>query len=358
MARKKISIIVPSLCVGGVENMVAQLSANLDKNKFDLLLIVLGPEVQTPIKSYLDNYNVNIVYLNKKEGINYRVILHVYRLLNKFKPEIVHTHLHAFAYAFPWILLHNVKMLHTVHSTPKYELSKKGKKLISILYRFNKAIPIAISKKIESDMKMLYKFHSIETIYNPVDISRFHIERNCDSQKSVTFINIGRLTKPKNQKLLLKSFALVLKQMPNARLKIAGDGELKNELIDLSKELGIQDSVEFLGNIKEIEIELAKSDIFVLSSDYEGLPLAVLEAMASGLPIISTNVGGVPDIVTDNGILVETHNEFQLAEAMIELGCDREKMKIMGEKSYNNVQLYDIKNITKEYERLYFKYSK
>lgn len=356
MNKKKISIIVPSLAVGGAENMVAQLAVNLDRNKFDLQLIVLSSELNTPIKQYLDGYNLEIIYLNKKEGINYKIILDLYLLLDRFKPQIVHTHLHAFAYSFLWILMHKVTMLHTVHNTPEYELSKKGKKLISILYKLNKAIPIAISKKIEAEMINYYKLRNIETIYNPVNISRFRNERVYNSGEIITFINIGRLTKQKNQRLLLNSFALTLNKLKSAKLKILGNGELLNELRKISTDLGIQNNVEFLGNIKETEVELAKSDIFVLSSDFEGLPLTILEAMASSLPIISTNVGGISDIVTDNGILVEAKNEIQLANAMYELGRDQTKMRNMGLKSYMNVQIYDIKNIAKEYERIYIKY--
>lgn len=358
MSRKKVAIFIPELVVGGAENMVAQLTTHLNSEKFEVMLIVIGVKQKTPIQEYLNTYNMNVVYLGKGLGMDYNIIYKVYKLLNRFKPDIIHTHLFSFAYAFPWVLCHKVKMLHTVHNMPKFELTKKGKMLISILYKLNKAVPVAISSIIEKQMIEMYKVKNIETIYNPVNTKRYFVERQYNKKHVITFINVGRMVPQKNQELLIQSFALVLKALPEAKLKIAGDGYLKENLIKLVIENGIKDSVEFLGNVKEVEKEFAKADIFVLSSDYEGLPLTVLEAMASGLPIISTDVGGVSDVVTDNGILVEPNNIQQLSEEMIRLGSNFKECEKMGNKSLENIKDFDINNITLQYEEIYLKYLK
>ena len=97
--------------------------------------------------------------------------------------------------------------------------------------------------------------------------------------------------------------------------------------------------------------------MFVLSSNYEGLPLVILEAMAAGLPIISTNVGGVKDIVTDNGILVEPNCQEALSKAIMSLADDVKLRLQMGRRSYDNVQQFDSKQIADGYIDLYQKYA-
>ena len=97
---------------------------------------------------------------------------------------------------------------------------------------------------------------------------------------------------------------------------------------------------------------LFSSDVFVLPSTYEGLPLTLLEAMAAGLPIIATAVGGAPDIVNDNGILIQPGKKEELISAMIKLSEDSDLRNKMGEIAKKEAQKYDISEITLQYEEL------
>lgn len=356
MKKHKIAIMIPSFEVGGAENMVAQLATNINQEKFEVMVIVLSGRKNTPIQEIIDKSNLSIKYLNKGIGLDYKIMINIYKILNEFKPNIVHTHLYSFVYSLPWIITHNVKMIHTVHNMPKFELSPKGRFIIDKLYRMQKAIPVAISKIIEEQMYETYNIKNIETIYNPVDIDRYLNERKYDEKEEFVFVAVGRLVKQKNHQLLINSFYRVAQNMGNVKLKIIGDGELKEDLMNLTKELKIDKSVEFLGNIKNVETYLQSSDVFVLSSIYEGLPLSVLEAMASGLPIIATNVGGVPDIVCDNGILVESNDLDNLSNEMMLIAKDNKRRKELGYKSFEKAQQFDISNITKQYEQIYIKY--
>ena len=112
-----------------------------------------------------------------------------------------------------------------------------------------------------------------------------------------------------------------------------------------------------VGNVSNVNYYLSNADIFVLSSDYEGLPLSILEAMASGLPIISTNVGGVADIVTNNGILVSAKDKVGLVKAMKELASNHKLRYELGCNSLCNSQKYDSQEFIKQYENLYLKYA-
>lgn len=150
-------------------------------------------------------------------------------------------------------------------------------------------------------------------IPNPISIQCSKAEVS-----SAKIVTVGRLTKQKNQELLIRSFALISCKNPEYKLYIYGDGELRKELEDLSESLGVKDKVFFEGNVSDVHARIADAEIFVLSSDYEGLSNALLEAMMMGLPCISTNCAGSDEYIVDekNGLLVAVGDENALASAI------------------------------------------
>lgn len=126
---------------------------------------------------------------------------------------------------------------------------------------------------------------------------------------------------------------------------ILGDGPLKEELETYLKEHKLTQHIFMEGNVENVEQYLAEADAFVLSSNYEGLPLVILEAMASGLPIVSTDVGGVKDVVTDNGLLVEPHSIEKLASAMMQIKANAEMRKDFSEEE-QGFPLFILKEMT------------
>jgi glycosyltransferase involved in cell wall biosynthesis len=137
----------------------------------------------------------------------------------------------------------------------------------------------------------------------------------------VRFGMAARLTAAKDHKNLLRAFASVAEAVPEAELQIAGDGELRAELEAFTRELNLSGRVSFLGGLPHTAQFLSQLDIFVLSSLSEGLPLAILEAMAAGLPIVATRAGGVEEAAIDgqNAYLVPTADSNALADAMIRM---------------------------------------
>lgn len=133
-------------------------------------------------------------------------------------------------------------------------------------------------------------------------------------------VTVGRLNSQKNQKLLIESFAIVSRDYPQYRLFLYGDGPLKSELQLLVKNLGIADKIVFAGFKNDIITELMDADLFVLSSDFEGMPNALMEAMALGLPCISTDCagGGARELISDmeNGLLVQCNDIERLSDAI------------------------------------------
>lgn len=360
LSKINISIVIPSLEIGGAESMVYQLAKAVDKKVFNLHLICLYSKSESFFEKELSNSDISITFLNKGLGFNIFTIVKLWKKLNEFNTHVVHTHLGACLYAFPWSLFHNKKLLHTVHNIPLKELPYIHRRILKTMYKSGKAVPIAISDTIRTQLSSFYKLKKehVQVVYNPVNINRYSKKNINHRNKMVTYVCVARMVYQKNHKMLLKAFSILNNKVPNTKLILAGDGELKEELKKEATNLKISEKVIFLGNVKNIPKLLQQADVFVLTSFYEGLPMTILEAMGSKLPVIVTRVGGVSDIVKDNGILVESNDYNGFSSAMVQLSEDKELREKMGHIGYEMSKKYDIALIVKQYENLYRTYIK
>lgn len=142
------------------------------------------------------------------------------------------------------------------------------------------------------------------------------VEGLLDEQRGKTFVTVGRLSPEKNQSRLLKAFAEVSESEPDARLVIIGDGPLSNELKQLAVSLGVAGSVEFTGRLRNPYAVMSACDCFVLSSDYEGQPIVILEARVLGLPIVTTRFGSAESAMEGSGGLIVERDRSALAAGM------------------------------------------
>lgn len=353
--KKKIAIILPDFSTGGAETMVAQFSSHLDFNKFEVYVIAIRKKLNNHVENMLSS-KLNVIYIGKDKGFEFKSLLKLYKVLKKINPDLIHTHLQSFMYVIPYAIIHNKKIIHTIHNIPEKELSNFRKKILGFLLKKNKAIAVGISDTISEMIKDFYKINDCETVYNPVDIEKFKIDNTVIKEKNkiVTLISIGRFVEQKNQKLLIDS--LIKLNNKNIKLVFLGDGMLKKTLEKYVKDNNMDKNIIFKGNVSNVNYELNKADIFVLSSVYEGLPMTILEAMACGMPIISTDVGGVKDIVTNNGIVVPSNNEDEMCNAINLLFNNKKMRDEMGKKSLENVMKYSVQQCSSEYEKVYYKY--
>jgi len=159
---------------------------------------------------------------------------------------------------------------------------------------------------------------------NGVDLQRFHPDQNSRAAKRAelllgddfTWLAVGRFVQAKNYDLMLRAFASA--RSPNARLIIAGDGPLRPQVEELAIHLGVSGQVKFLGARSDVMQLMNAADAYLMSSDWEGMPMVLLEASATGLPIVATRVGGNAEVVQHGrtGLLVAPQQEDTLAEAM------------------------------------------
>jgi glycosyltransferase involved in cell wall biosynthesis len=144
------------------------------------------------------------------------------------------------------------------------------------------------------------------------------------AEDTLVFGTVGNLAVKKDQITMIRAFTSVHRQLPQSRLVLVGTGPREAYLRSLAQQLGVQDAVHFLGMRDDVPDLLPGFDVFVLSSLHEGLSIAVIEAMASGIPVISTRVGGIPQLITDgeDGVLVRPRDVEALARAMLRLALD------------------------------------
>jgi glycosyltransferase involved in cell wall biosynthesis len=231
---------------------------------------------------------------------------------------------------------------------------------------------IAVSNYTVDELTELYgiKKEKIHVIYNGVDINKFKPRANKtklkrdfgleEKQKTVLFV--GRLYHRKGLETLLHSIPPVLQEFSDVKYAISGTGfkEKEESLQKLAKELDIEEHVTFLGYVpdKKLPFLYAASDVFVLPAIYENFPFAILEAQASGLPVISTKVGGIPEFLADNknGFLIEPGDSTQLTRRVLALLQDPKLAKEMGERGRKLIEeKLSWRLITKQVGDLYHK---
>jgi glycosyltransferase involved in cell wall biosynthesis len=169
-------------------------------------------------------------------------------------------------------------------------------------------------------------------------------------------VTVARLSPEKDLANLLRAVALVVSKAPEFRLDIAGDGPCRTELQALAAELKLASQVRFLGEVRDIAKLLGQARLFVLPSQTEGISLTILEAMARGLPVLATNVGGTPEIVVSgtSGLLVPPRDPVALAEGILKLWDNGDVARQMGLAGRRRVEdHFDIRTMVATYEALY-----
>jgi glycosyltransferase involved in cell wall biosynthesis len=289
----------------------------------------------------------------------------LHRVLSESRPDIVHTHIQVLRYALPSMLvLKHASLLHTVHNMAEREVEPRARWIQR--YAFNHGVvPVPVAETVAVSLKRLYGIQQCRVIPNciPVDYyacpqtpRREWRAREGFGDQDVLFVCVARFAAQKNHTLLLSAFAQGPASDPNAHLILIGEGPLREQLEDQAKDLGLGSQVRFLGLRADIPDALGAMDVFVLSSDWEGNPLSVIEAMASGLPIVSTAVGGVPDLFESGkeGFLVQPGDVQGFSNSMAYLSRNREVRLSVGMAAARRArENYDVSVMVQAYEELY-----
>ena len=343
----KILYVITGLGQGGAERVVCDLANSMFEKGHDVKIAYLTGDVLTkPIHSEIELININLNGLMTLPSAYQKLS----KIIKNYQPDVVHAHMiHANIFTrLVRIITPIKKLICTAHS------ANEGGRLRMVLYRMTHPLSdittnvsnVASNAYIER--KAVPK-NGIITVYNGVNfnnfkysnLARLSVEKELYLDSSTKIIlAVGRFHYAKNYPNLLSAIKILKKNYPlSFKLLIAGDGELRVEIEQLIDQLDLSNEVVLLGRRNDIPKLMSACDVFVLSSDYEGLPTVLIEAMACQAQVVSTDVSGAEEILKDNGEIVHVNDPEQLAQSMVLLLERNEKNKTGYEYVYNKFNL-------------------
>jgi N-acetyl-alpha-D-glucosaminyl L-malate synthase BshA len=258
-----------------------------------------------------------------------------------------------------------VPFITTLHGTDITLVGKDKTYAPVVTFSINESDAItAVSDNLREETYRSFKItKEIEVIHNFVDVARFS-KKPIDAFRQVIapagekiIVHASNFRKVKRVQDVVKIFAEIRKHMP-AKLLMVGDGPERPAMEDLAKTLEVFDDVRFLGKQEQMEEILVVSDLFLLPSEYESFGLAALEAMAAGMPVISTNAGGLPEINIHGktGYLADVGDVKSMGDYAVEILSDDEKLSTFKKNAFEQASRFDIHNIIPIYEKLYSRF--
>jgi glycosyltransferase involved in cell wall biosynthesis len=349
----RVAEVSSSLDRGGKERVIAELTRRSDRAKLDVEVVSLAD--RGPIGSELVAAGYTVHALDCPSGFRPSLIWRLVRLFRESGVDIVHTHDdRAAAHGLPAALMAGVKRrLHTQHhSQIKYGARSK----IHLVARVGRLAStfVCVSELGAGLMRGEgIAASALQVVPNGIDLTRFSFSGSNPRGPAVT---VARLSPEKDLTTLLGAVAALVEKIPDFRLDIIGDGPSRAELSSLALSLGLEEYVAFLGDRSDVAELLGRAKMFILSSKTEGLSLSLLEAMARGLPVVATRVGGTPEVVHDgtSGLLVAPGDAPALAAAILRVWTDSDLATSLTHSARAKVERdFDIDRMIARYEALY-----
>ena len=358
--------------MGGAERLTIDICNDLSKRK-DVKLVLITfkdkisynhilPEVERiviPSKVELSIFKKSKFDINKLQ-----------KFINKFKPDIIHTHLFEAEITTRFCDYKNARWISHTHGNyeefekfsflslfVKYKITNFYEKL-ALIRRYKKNggnIFLSISDENHSFNKKVFRkgFKKI-LLYNGIEFKNFYndIDKKIDK---INILNVGRLVKYKNQTFLLEILSGLIKKGLNASLSIAGSGPEKKNIEFRAKELNISKYVRFLGNVENIQHYYNQSNLYLHTAIEEPFGLAIIEAMASGLPVISTSRLGKKDLINDgiNGFILINKSIDQIIDKIVYIFSNQKLFNNFSKNSTEIAKQYDIKKYVERLLEIY-----
>ena len=357
--------IVQSFDVGGIEKLVVDLITNSKDSRFQYTVFCIDSKGR--LASGLEEKGVEVIELNKRKGVDLSLIFRFADELKRRKIEVAHSHNPGPAfYGGLAARLSGIPVI--IYSKHGIKLGARLKDKLLETFSFmlqdhivavsEKAFRFMIDKERAPAKKMLLIENGIDlNQFKTGDLKKEAVLSKYDLPQLQYIIGIvARLDRLKDIPTLISAFGMLAKGHPDTSLVVIGDGEERGALEKLVKEIGLVDKVFFLGAQTRIPELLSIFSMFVLSSITESSPISLIEAMAAGLPVVATNVGGNAELIKDgyNGFIVEPKDIVGMRDAMLKIIEDKGLAKSMGEANRKAAfSKYGIENTIKEYESLY-----
>lgn len=357
----KIMFVIDAMNKGGAERVISNLSNYFIKNNEVAIVTIDGMYSKYALNENIKRYC--ITDFNTKNNLTYKItklkkrIKNLVKYKKEFNPDIVISFLpRSCFYTLFSNFFFKTKTIVSERNDPRISFKKiKYRIMMKLLYPTANGFVFQTSGAKEYFSKKIQSKSAI--IPNPLNID--FLNKVYKGHREKTIVNVGRLVKQKNQKLLIDAFYIVSKKYPDYKLIIYGEGALREELENLIKEYKLSDKVFLPGNVEDIKGKLEKAGMFVLSSLYEGMPNSLMEALALGVPSISTDcpAGGSKFLINNgvNGLLIENDNKNDLVEAIEKIIEDKDFCKKISKESSKIREKLHPKIINKMWEDYIFK---
>jgi len=368
----KVIWLIDGLGHGGAEQLMTTLLSSFEKSRFEMRVCALQERKSNIIPEKLKQLGIPVDFVSIKRLRNPLNIFRIIAYLRRHQPDIVHTQLEFSDTlgnsAAKFLGIPSVSTLHTIE-TPTVGTRTYWRQQIRwfTLRNFCTRI-ITVSEKTREHYIQLTKIPAtkIITMYNGIDLEKFRVVDSSTSNRIRSSFEIPNersmictiavLREPKGIQYMIEALPEILERIPNAFYLVIGDGDYAKELKSLAVTHKVEKRVVFAGHRTDIPEILASSDVFVLPTLGDALPTVLIEALAAKKPIIASNVGGVPEIITNEvtGILVPPADAKMLATACLRVLQNKSLAKKLAENGYQTVkQKFDVDTQVKQLSNLY-----
>jgi glycosyltransferase involved in cell wall biosynthesis len=355
---------------GGAEIVFLNIAKNMDRNRFYVIAVLM--KMGWLYNQLLEN-KIETKIIRSRHSWDLGFLYRLVQICRRFKIDLIHSHL---ADTNLYSCLSG-----TIARIPKLAIYHNEILLPGRVNRYN-ALKLFLVRKLATQIVFVADYVKADfinnagfpdkksaTIYNGIDIAVKRLDFDLWAKRSELGIkpanpiigNVANLRTPKGHRYLIEAAALVCKELPEVKFLLIGekgDGKLKAEIDGQIGQLNLENNVQLLGFRKDVQELLRVIDVFVLSSISEGLPLSVVEAMASSKPVVATNVGGLSELVIsgENGFLVPARSPEALAEKILVLLKNRDLRESMGKKGREIAQnKFSLDRMIENYQNLYDK---
>lgn len=350
--RLRVAHVTLGLDMGGLEKMLVEFARHADPDRFDLRFVSLTG--RGDLGNSIENAGWPVIPMDAPSGFRPGLIVQLGRLFRLWQIDVVHTHDdRPLIHAAPASRMAGAScIIHTRHGQSPH-LTRRQTWLVNLASRFVDHFVCVSEDAARRTIQHGVSANRVRTIWNGIDIDHFAF---VGPSLRGPIVTVARLSPEKGIDQLIRAAALAIRETPVLRVEIAGDGPCRADLQCLARQLGVAEHVRFLGQVQDVAGLLARASVFVLPSVSEGVSLTLLEAMARGLPVVATRVGGNVEVVVEGrtGNLVPAQDARALADAMQRLWLNPELARDMGMEGRRRVEQYfDIRRVVADYEALY-----
>ena len=335
----------------GRSRMIHELCAGLAPHGIHGQVAVLGGSVgyRPP--------DLECVARGRGEGFSPVAVLWLAGIIRRQRAQILHTHGRGAAVygALAASLARPRKWIHTVHRADGDRISSRPAVRRFVTGRMTRIVAVSNAARREFEQQHAGASEKAQVISNGIHVERFQGNKE-SSFSGVTVGAVANLSPDKDHETLLRGFAEFLKRCSGARLVVVGDGPCAGDVRSMAQRLGISGAVEFTGFRTDVPALLRTFDVFAHAAHTEGLGLAILEAMAARVPVVASDVGGIPEIVRNaiNGRLFPAGNAGALCQALAEAVDQPDATAAMAEQGFHDVvDRFSVESMCAAYERLY-----